>query len=88
MDNSKYRWTERDNVIADAELKLSRLLTTELNARPAVGLQMLFVSQQVQAKVRPIIDALEAQVGYRIKADVDEHREGGQRKIYVQISHY
>lgn len=85
--DKRFKWSRVDNVVAQAEEKLARILTEELNRRPEVSLQALFESKKVHDRVAPILYGLELKTGKRLKTQTESTREkGGQRRAWVNIS--
>lgn len=84
--NDRFKWSSEDNVVAQAEEKLARILTEEMNRRPEVSLKALFESKTVHDRVAPILYGLELKTGKRLKTQTESTREkGGQRRAWVNI---
>jgi hypothetical protein len=84
--DKRFKWSRNDNVIAQAELKLARILTEEMNRRPEVSLRALFQSKVVHDRVAPVLVGLELKVGKKLKTQAESTRErDGKRRAWVEI---
>ena len=83
---SEFKWSPRDNDIARLELKLSRLLTRELNERPSVTLPLMLKSIKVHRKAIPILSAMTKVLGHPPQMDAKTWREGEKRKVTVSVT--
>lgn len=83
------KWTEVDNIVAEAELRMSEYLTGELEHRP-VRLRVMMTSRVVQKNMAAMHDALDEQLeqfGKKVRAI--ETRTYGPRvkgRVFVNIS--